>query len=54
MLDSKGMPDKWKTSVAVPIFKKGDVMNCGACRGVKLLVHSKKIVKRCWREEYEH
>jgi len=34
-LDGKGMPDKWKTSVVVPIFKeKGDVMNCKAYRGV--------------------
>ena len=36
-----------KTSVVVPIFKgKGDVMDCGACRGVKLLEHAMKIVER--------
>ena len=29
VLDEKGIPDEWKTSVVVPIFKgKGDVMNC--------------------------
>ena len=34
-LDGKGMPEEWKTSVVVPIFKgKGDVMDCGACKGV--------------------
>ena len=28
VLDGKGIPDEWKTSVVVPIFKgKGDVMN---------------------------
>ena len=38
LLDGKGMPDEWKTSVIVPIFKgKDDVMSCGSYRGVKLL-----------------
>ena len=41
------MPDEWKTSVIVPIFKgKGDVMSCGSIRGVKLLEHAMKIVER--------
>ena len=36
-----------ETSVVVPIFKgKGDVMDCGAYRGVKLLEHAMKIVER--------
>ena len=31
----------------MPIFKgKGDVMNCGSCRGVKLLKHGMKIIER--------
>ena len=47
VLDGKGIPDEWKTSVVVPIFKgKGDVMNCGSYRGVKLLEHSMKIIER--------
>ena len=38
---------KWKTSVVEPIFKrKGDVMNCGSYRGVKLLEHGMKIIER--------
>ena len=38
VLDGRGMPDEWKTSVIVPIFKgKGDVMSCGLYRGEKLL-----------------
>ena len=46
-LDGKGMSDKWQTSVLVPIFKeKGDVRNCSAYRGVKLLEHAMKIVER--------
>ena len=47
VLDDRGMPDEWKTSVIVPIFKgKGDVMSCGSYRGVKLLEHARKIVER--------
>ena len=47
VLDGKGIPDEWKTSVVVPIFKgKGDVMNCGSYRGVKLLEHGMKIIEK--------
>ena len=47
VLDGREMPDEWKTSVIVPIFKeKGDVMSCGSYRGVKLLKHAMKIVER--------
>ena len=41
------MPEDWKTSVMVLIYKgKGDVINCGAYRGVKLLEYGMKIVQR--------
>ena len=31
VLDGKGIPDEWKTSVVVPIFKgKENVMTCGS------------------------
>ena len=47
MLDEKGMPEEWKTSVGVQILKgKGDVMDCGAYTEVKLLEHAVKIVER--------
>ena len=46
VLEGRGMPDEWKTSVIVPIFKgKGDVMSCGSCRGVKLLEYAMKMVE---------
>ena len=47
VLDGRGMPNEWKTSVIVPIFKgKGDVMSCNSYRGIKLLEHAMKIVER--------
>ena len=47
VLEGKGMPEDWKTSVMVPIYKgKGAVMNCSAYRGVKLLEQAMKIVER--------
>ena len=47
MLDGKGMPDEWQTSVLVPIFKgKRDVGSSNTYRGVKLLEHVMKIVER--------
>ena len=47
VLDGTGMPEEWKTSVVVPIFKgKGDVMSRGAYRGVKLLEQAMKIAER--------
>ena len=46
VLDGKGISDEWKTSVVVPILKgKGDVMNCGSYRGVRLLEHGMKIIE---------
>ena len=45
--DGKRMPNKWQTSVLVPIFKeKSDVGSCNTYRGVKLLEHTMKIVER--------
>ena len=45
--DGKGMPEEWKTSVVVPIFKGiRDVMDSGAYREVKLLEHTMKIAER--------
>lgn len=47
VLDGEGIPEEWKTSIAIPIFKgKGDVLNCGSYRPVKLLEHDMKIVER--------
>ena len=45
--DGKGMPEDWKTCVMVPVYnRKGEVTNCDAYRGVKLLEQEIKIVER--------
>ena len=39
--------EDWKSSVVLPIYKgKGDPMECGCYRGIKLLEHAMKVVKR--------
>ena len=41
------IPEDWKSSVVLPIYKgKGDPMQCGSYRGIKLLEHAMKVVER--------
>ena len=41
------IPDDWKSSLVLPIYKgKGDPMECGSYRGIKLLEHAMKVVER--------
>jgi len=41
------VPEDWKSSVILPIYKgKGDPMECGSYRGIKLLEHAMKVVER--------
>ena len=47
ILESERMPEEWRLSVLVPIFKnKGDVQSCGNYRGIKLLSHTMKVWER--------
>lgn len=47
IMQGKSMPEDWKQSTLVPIYKgKGSVMECGSYRGVKLLEHGMKLVER--------
>jgi len=47
ILNGNDMPNDWRTSTIVPIYKeKGSVMECGSYRGVKLLEHGMKAVER--------
>ena len=41
------IPEDWKSSVVLPIYKgKGDPMEFGSYRGIKLLEHAMKLVER--------
>jgi len=41
------IPEDWKSNVLLPIYKgKGDPMECGSYRGIKLLEHAMKLVER--------
>ena len=41
------MPEEWRDSMIVPIFKeKGGIEDCGNYRGIKMISHTKKI----WKE----
>ncbi|KAK3559749.1 hypothetical protein QTP86_020747, partial [Hemibagrus guttatus] len=47
VLESERMPEEWRRSVLVPIFKnKGDVQSCSNYRGIKLMSHTMKVWKR--------
>ena len=48
---SNKMPDEWRRSILVPIFKnKGDVQSCTNYRGIKLMSHTMKL----WERIIEH
>jgi Reverse transcriptase (RNA-dependent DNA polymerase) len=45
------MPDEWRTSILVPIFKnKRDIQNCTNYREIKLMSHTMKL----WERVIEH
>ncbi|KAK3510437.1 hypothetical protein QTP70_006843 [Hemibagrus guttatus] len=47
VLESERMPEEWRRSVLVPIFKnKGDVQSCSSYRGIKLMSHTMKLWER--------
>ncbi|KAK3507156.1 hypothetical protein QTP70_009289 [Hemibagrus guttatus] len=47
VLESDRMPEEWRRSVLVPIFKnKGDVQSCSNYRGIKLMSHTMKVWER--------
>jgi hypothetical protein len=41
------IPTDWKRSILIPVFKgKGDPLECGSYRAIKLLEHAMKVVER--------
>ena len=44
---TKRMPDDWKKSILIPIYKnKGDIQNSANYRGIKLISHTIKLWER--------
>jgi len=44
------IPENWKSSMVLPIYKgRGDPMECGSYRGIKLLEHAMKVVERIFK-----
>ncbi len=51
IVDEGGIPEDWKNSITVPIYKgKGDALECGKYRGVRLLEHGMKFFKKVLEE----
>jgi len=47
MLKECCIPEDWKSSVVLPSYEvKGDPMECGCYRGIKLLEHAMKVMER--------
>ncbi|RLN22702.1 uncharacterized protein C2845_PM07G30060 [Panicum miliaceum] len=47
IFQSSRMPEEWRRSILVPIFKnKGDVQSCTNYRGIKLMSHTMKLWER--------
>ena len=47
LLQGEKMPDEWRRSVLVPLYKgKGDIKQCGNYRKIKLMSHSIKLWER--------
>ena len=45
--DKEKIRNIWRKRILIPIFKnKGDIMNCGKYRGIKLMYNSMKLCER--------
>ncbi|KAK3574849.1 hypothetical protein QTP86_018434, partial [Hemibagrus guttatus] len=54
VLESERMPEEWRRSVLVPIFKnKGDVQSCSNYRGIKLMKLWERVVEARLRKVVE-
>ena len=47
IIEGGEIPDDWKLSLTVPIYKgKGDALDCGRYRGIRLLEHGMKVFEK--------
>ena len=46
-MEMEVIPEKWRESTLIPIFKvKGDIQGCANYRGIKLMSHPLKLFER--------
>ena len=46
--DEEKIPDIWRKCILITIFKnKGDIVNCGNYRGIKLMCTASSYVREC-------
>ena len=51
MLMGECMPESWKRSTVVPLYKgKGNVLECGNYCTIKLLEHGTKVMERVFKK----
>jgi len=54
ILKDGSIPEDWKSSVVLPIYKgKDSTMECGSYRGIKLLEHAMKVVERIFQHRIQ-
>ena len=47
IMEAERMPDEWREGTLVPIYKnKGDMLDCGNYRGIKLMAYTLKMWER--------
>ena len=47
IMQTEKMPEEWRESILIPIFKnKGDILECGKYREIKLMAHTLKLWER--------
>ena len=47
LMETEKMTEEWRDSILVPVFtNKGDILDCGNYRGIKLMAHTLKMWER--------
>ena len=47
VIRERKIPEDWRRSILVPVYKrKGEQLECGSCRAIKVLEHGMKMFER--------
>ncbi len=54
IVDEGEIPEEWKNSITIPIYKgKGDALECGKYRGIRLLEHGMKLFEKVLEKRFK-